>query len=220
MDPTPILDRDSAMKFLLPALALAAAIALAPGDAAAHSFRVALVAPFDGPKASEGAALAAGFLIATRERDGHPDETSDGHLGGLDVHLVRVNAGQSDADVLAAAGALLDGDDGEPVAFLAVAAGPKLTAALEALSARTRAVFIDLSAGPLPDPGPPEAPGDGTPAAAPFAEAFRATHGGAPDAAARTGYRAARLIDRAVRAQAGVEDRAALLAAVAAAGAR
>lgn len=208
------------MKALLPALALAAAIALGPAGAAAHSFRVALVAPFGGAKAAEGAALGAGFLVATRERDGHPAETSDGHLGGLDVHLLRVDGAAGTGAALAAASALLEGRDGDPVAFLAVSAGPELMAALEQASARAGAVFLDLSAGPLPDPGPPEAPGDGSPAAAPFAEAFRAAHGKAPGAAALAGYRAARLIDGAVRAQAGVEDRAALLAAVAAAGTR
>ena len=29
-----------------------------------------------------------GFLLATKERDGHPDETSNGHLGGLDVYII------------------------------------------------------------------------------------------------------------------------------------
>ena len=191
------------MKVLVTVLALTA-VALASDGAAAHSFRVGLVAPFGGPgadgAASEGAAIAAGFLIATRERDDHPNETSDGHLGGLDVYLERIDANRDEAAVLAAASALLDGRDGEPSAFLAVAAGPELTAVLKRLSARHGAVFLDLSAGRLPDPGPPEAPGDGSPAAPPLAEAFRATHGTAPDAAATTGYRSARLIVRAAGA--------------------
>lgn len=29
-----------------------------------------------------------GFLLATKERDGHPEETSNGHLGGLDVYII------------------------------------------------------------------------------------------------------------------------------------
>lgn len=32
--------------------------------------------------------IVAGFLLAADERDGHEDETSDGHLGGVDVQIL------------------------------------------------------------------------------------------------------------------------------------
>ncbi|MCK5666572.1 MAG: hypothetical protein KAI17_23940 [Thiotrichaceae bacterium] len=53
----------------------------------AHSFSVLLTGPFSGIDAQTGLSMQQGFLVATAERDAHPDETADGHLGGLDVHL-------------------------------------------------------------------------------------------------------------------------------------
>ena len=54
-------------------------------EAQAHGFKVGLVAPFTGPEAARGRDIRDGFLLAARERDGHPDQHSDGNLGRMDV---------------------------------------------------------------------------------------------------------------------------------------
>jgi len=51
--------------------------------APAHEFFVLLVA---GPDTNQ-TDIYDGFRLATTERDGHENETSDGHLGGLDVQI-------------------------------------------------------------------------------------------------------------------------------------
>ena len=53
----------------------------------AHRFYVALVIPFSNAVADQGRQYRQGFMLATTERDSHPDEESDGHLGGLDVYV-------------------------------------------------------------------------------------------------------------------------------------
>jgi hypothetical protein len=45
----------------------------------AHSFTVAILL--------QDKQFHNGFMLAASERDGHPDETADGHLGGLDVFV-------------------------------------------------------------------------------------------------------------------------------------
>lgn len=59
---------------------------------AAHGFSIVVYAPFSGTQAAIGEALWNGMRVATRERDGHADETSDGHLGGMDSHLLRLDS--------------------------------------------------------------------------------------------------------------------------------
>ncbi|HSG95807.1 MAG TPA: hypothetical protein VLA28_09815, partial [Afifellaceae bacterium] len=75
------------MRTILTAIAT---VLLTMGAAYAHSFNVALLVGSSGPAAGEDEQVRDGFLLATRERDSHPDEESDGHLGGLDVYLLMV----------------------------------------------------------------------------------------------------------------------------------
>ena len=65
----------------------------------AHSFSVLLASPFSGQNARQGISMKQGFLIASAERDAHPDETADGHLGGLDVHLHSFDTAQSTTSI-------------------------------------------------------------------------------------------------------------------------
>ena len=55
----------------------------------AHSFNVVLMAPFN---EITGQAMLDGFLLATREQDSHEFEESDGHLGGLDSYVFKVDS--------------------------------------------------------------------------------------------------------------------------------
>lgn len=76
---------------LVRVLILISALA-ASGTLRAHSFDIAVVAPYSGSQAQVGASLWQGMRIATREADGHVDETSDGHLGGVDSNLLRIDS--------------------------------------------------------------------------------------------------------------------------------
>ncbi len=57
------------------------------GTVLAHSFTAALLVVGQDREASLAEARR-GFLLAADERDGHANETSDGHLGGVDVQVL------------------------------------------------------------------------------------------------------------------------------------
>jgi hypothetical protein len=63
-------------------------LVVVPGQAAlAHEFVVALRA-VGAERETILTDAVRGFLLATAERDAHADETSNGHLGGLDVYII------------------------------------------------------------------------------------------------------------------------------------
>ena len=74
----------------------ATAAILAANAAAAHEFTAALYMTGEMREARLAEAVN-GFLLAADERDGHSDETSDGHLGGVDVQVLPRAAGCADA---------------------------------------------------------------------------------------------------------------------------
>ena len=57
---------------------------LTAGAALAHSFNLLIVVPDDAPVGKD---MRQAAFLAADERDGHPDNHSDGHLGGLDVYV-------------------------------------------------------------------------------------------------------------------------------------
>ncbi len=142
-------------------------------------------------------------MFAARERDGHPDEESDGHLGGLDVYILRVDTGGGKDAVLAALDRLAAESD---IRFITgIAPAP------------VRQAIRERYAGPLPavafGAAPPQAT---TMDGAPFAPAFAARFGYEPTAAALQAYAGARFIDRVVRRLGdNFDDAAALRAALA-----
>jgi ABC-type branched-subunit amino acid transport system substrate-binding protein len=170
-----------------------AALVLAslPLPALAHSFNVAIVTPLSGASAQTGRDVLDGFRLATRERDGHAGEESDGHLGGLDVYMLPVDATGDTAALL--------GRIDAPDFVLIIAPDP-------------------VPQGLLPgavDMGPGDMPGfTGTGAKSAgvtrFLQQFEADYGRAASRSAAQGYNAARRIDLAVRLQEGTDDRAAL----------
>ncbi len=179
------------MKTLSHAAVLVAALCSAAGPAQAHSFNVALVIALAEPSDAGAREVRDGFLLATRERDGHPGEHSDGHLGGLDVYLYPVDlATESLAGVRAMLGrARID--------ILAIVGSAAAAADIRPLIRESRTLL--MAPGRLRTP-PPEG----------FARAFEVEFGYPPGAAAAHGYNAARRIDAAVRPLAGVADRTAL----------
>jgi hypothetical protein len=156
--------------------------------ASAHSFNVVLVVPADVSTAVR-ADMTSAFLVASEERDGHADEESDGHLGGLDVYVTL--AGQDQRDLIVAA----DPD----IVVLTTNTGALPDGAVALI--------------PLPASSPKAADFLARPAAnglAPFGDRFVTRAGTTPGPEATLAYIAARQIDLAVRALGGVEDRAAL----------
>lgn len=190
------------MKEIMSALTVAVTIGLGAGGAAAHSFNVGVLLPAD--KTAEAQAID-GFMFAARERDGHPDEESDGHLGGLDVYILRVDAAAGTDTVLATLDRLVAESD---IRFITGIAPAEL-----------RQAISERYAGPLPAVAFGVAQQDATTMdGAPFAPAFAARFGAAPTDAALQAYAGARFIDRVVRRLGdNFEDIAAVRAALASA---
>lgn len=164
------------------ALALSAAIA---SPALAHEFNLLLLAPA-AASGTEMDDMRTAFLIASAERDSHANETSEGHLGGLDVQLTLMRIGEAAADEVP-----------DVVVAPFAAAGD---AQVAALAAPGDAVIVDAE---VLARTVPEERDD----LAPFAERFLAETGRTADAAALGVYRAARVVDLAVRSVDSVDDR-------------
>lgn len=166
------------------ALALILSAPLAP-PALAHEFNLLLLAPATASPA-EVDNMRTAFLIASHERDSHPDETSEGHLGGMDVQLTLARMGEAPVAT-----------DPDFVAAPLAGAGD---AQVAALAAPGDAVIVDGATVARIAPGE-------RPDLAPFADRFLAQTGHAPDGAALGAYRAARIVDLAVRPLGAVDDR-------------
>jgi ABC-type branched-subunit amino acid transport system substrate-binding protein len=179
------------------AFGTALVLATITGHVRAHSFNVGFMAPLSGPSARQGQQALDGFLLATRERDGHAFEESDGHLGGLDSYVIRIDSGRG---VDAVRGQLDELREGEGLVFLT---GVSVTESLSAAG-----VMLDDSQSILVDPldsvvyrSSVSAPDSlVTMDAVPFSVAFREAYAYDPDANAIGGYIAARFIDAAVSA--------------------
>ncbi len=175
----------------LKVLSVAATVAFA-APVLAHEFTVAIVVPVSGPDEAIGQATLNGFRTATRERDGHANETSEGHLGGVDVQMEPIDSATGVAALITAARDL--------GAIVVYAPATELADALKA--GLPDAVVL----GPDSVPALPED----------FAQRFTAEYGIAPTTAAAAGYGAAQRIDLAVRAVGAANDSAALRRALSA----
>ena len=164
----------------------------------AHSFNLGVIAPDD---AALRADLRAAFLIASEERDGHANEESEGHLGGLDVYLSFLTPGATSAapvpDVLAAT---LEGTDTDTAEALSAALGAAYLGPPNASATAEGQTFLQQ----------PSSPG-----LAPFAARYAEATGRQPDTGAQAMYITARRVALAVRLLGGVDDRAALAAIMA-----
>ncbi|AWB50743.1 hypothetical protein HYN69_20135 (plasmid) [Gemmobacter aquarius] len=164
------------------------------GIASAHSFTAALLVV--GEDLEVGLAEAVrGFLLAADERDGHANETSDGHLGGVDVHVLPLPR--------EAAGLVEDllGTPSEPPDVVVVL-GPEPAASATARAYQSEGIVLVQDV--LPAGWEGESQMDS------FAARYRLVHGTAPSAMAATAYHAARCLDAAIRPLDGVNLQAAL----------
>ncbi len=177
------------MKLLATVAIFVAGLATCSVGAAAHSFNVGLVVAFT--ESTDTRQVRDGFLLAARERDGHPDEEADGHLGGLDVYIYSVDL---ERESLAGVRALLQR---EQIDILAVIGPDGAAEKIGPLIAGSRTVLL--------------APGRlRSTSMEAFTNAFQAAFGYPPSTPAAEGYNAGRRVDVAVRPLGGVDDRAAL----------
>ncbi len=166
----------------------------------AHSFKLAVVAPFSGPEAERGQRLLEGFLVATTEADSHPEETSDGHLGGLDSHVLRIDIGGGRASALAAVEGLLADSETQIIAGLIP---PGLWPMLGRPLLESGRIYIDMTGRGASVRGLLRLPKVAPERLQRFARTYEDLYGRAPAEFAQRGYAAARLIDRAIRAVGG-----------------
>lgn len=165
------------------------------GIASAHSFTVGLLVVGEDVDASLAEAVR-GFLLAADERDGHANETSDGHLGGVDVQLLPL---PRDAAGLVEG---LFGTPDEPTDVVIII-GPE-PAASDAARAYASASTVLLQV-VLQDRWDSADGTDG------FVSRYRLAYGSAPGVMATTAYHAARRLDVAIRPLDGVVPQEALL---------
>jgi hypothetical protein len=153
--------------------------------ASAHSFNTSMLVPASATNEPQLDELMLAFLLASEERDSHPDETSNGHLGGLDVYITITSSpaqiSAASPDIIATPLAGITMPDIPGTAFLTA---PDMTS--------------DTAITMLATPADPSLP--------PFAQRFKAATGHAPGPEARAIYVSARLIGRAVRKAGGVAD--------------
>lgn len=174
-------------------IAITLMLVLLPMDrAVAHEFSLGVYA-VGGDAKDRIVSAVRGVLLAADERDAHPDETSDGHLGGVDVQIILFlddrsftlpelkNTHRGQIDLLL----LLDTD----------------AAATTSLPGTTDQTII-LYPGKLPDRSLWSDRQDASGFAARYVDVWSME----PDIFAAQGYNAARRIDMAIRPQDGVEE--------------
>jgi len=185
------------------AFGLALVVVFAPRVAGAHEFVVELRGVGTERDAIVSDALR-GFLLATVERDGHANEESNGHLGGLDVYIIprpaRVAAGfpqlkqppGARPDIVAVMGP--SDDVADEVELIGV----------QGVVVRTGVLHRDnrWTMDPAQDPDA-------------FAARYVREFGQPPGEWAARGYNLARRIEAAIRPLGGVNDRVALARAFA-----
>jgi len=172
-------------KTTLAILMVTASVSLAATPALAHSFNVALVLPGQPATSEQARQLRQGFMLATTERDAHPDQESDGHLGGLDVYVKQADTPTGlDADIV-------------------VLLGSK-----ETIGQFTSQ--IDQNQVTILVPGNTPFSNTDNPGVTNFITTYTSAYGSAPTAQAAQGYNAARRIAAAIRAQGSADDKSLL----------
>ncbi len=169
------------------------------GYAAAHSFNVALLISPDALSAAEESQIRRGFNLATQERDGHPNETSNGHLGGLDVYIYTVDLKD---DSVAAIQELLNQENID--IMVAVGSEPWLDN-VRLLITNTETVLLTRT--PLSSTSLESVELEPIKT---FIASYSEAYGERPSVYAVLGYNVARRIDAAVRSLAGVGDKSVL----------
>ena len=161
--------------FLSPTIIVA--LALTFNLALAHGFNVALVIPLSNTATAQGRQILDGFMLATAERDSHPGQESDGHLGGLDVYVtVFDEKGDVTADI--------ERVTAQGEVDIVAAFGSETTLSLVRK-------LLDRKKVALLQPGQSPFSKSDLPAVAAFIAAYERKYGGRPSSHAAQGYNAA-----------------------------
>ena len=178
-------------------LAVTICFAFTSSPALAHSFNVVLVIDSVDSASNQGSELVDGFLLATAERDSHPSQESDGHLGGLDVYLTVIMVTSSPAKAIEE---IVQNANIDIVA--AMVREPVQAMISQGLDSENIAFLV---------PGKTPFSDSRRPGVAAFISAYESKYDTSPSLRAAQGYNAARRIDLAVRSQGGIESKALLL---------
>ena len=172
----------------------------AVGEARAHSFSVVLIIPMSGQSEDLGKQSLDGFMLATKERDAHPDNEADGHLGGLDVYVY--TAGSQDGGLTKLRAILKE----RPIDIIVPAGATKeLELTITALAGSDTIV---LTPGRLPYAITSQSDAVQRPQKLiDFMTAFHNEYGYEPTGLSAQGYNEARRIDAAVRPLDSVDDK-------------
>jgi ABC-type branched-subunit amino acid transport system substrate-binding protein len=181
----------------LTALFIGSVLAMGCGPARAHSFNLGFVTTLTGPHASRGKQALDGFLLATGERDAHPGEESDGHLGGLDVYVFRIDSNLGAEAVRRRLRELLRG---QRLMFVTGVYEPGVMEAVDEAVRGTEALFVDPTDSAMFRASGGDSKKLSTMTQKEFSASFRHKYGYEPGASAARGYIAARLIAATVRA--------------------
>tara|TARA_R110002124_G_scaffold76438_1_gene204819 strand:- start:5740 stop:6366 length:627 start_codon:yes stop_codon:yes gene_type:complete len=188
----------------LAALGLVLLLALPAQKALSHEFVVALRAVGMEQETVLPDALR-GFLLATAEQDGHAGETSNGHLGGLDVYILAQPDG-----LIAGIPDLKTAPGDGPDIIVVIGSNDAVATEIE----KTGSDSVVISPGTLSSAN--NWPVDNTQDPVGFAARYASAFSQPASRWAAEGYNAARRIDAAIRSLGGVSNRAALESAFAA----
>jgi hypothetical protein len=175
------------------------AVLLSGGAAVAHEFTAAILVTGQNPETRLAEAVN-GFLLAADERDAHSNETSDGHLGGVDVQVLPLPT-----EAAGLVSWLVGSPADEAGVVVVLGTEPATLPDVAAISPRT----VTMVPGILPQDWFEDAGNDS------FVARYRSAYGTAPTEAAAQGYNAARRLDSAIRPLDGISPRVALEAALA-----
>ena len=169
-------------------------------QAKAHSFNVALVIPLSGGSEIAGKQVIDGFMMATQERDNHPDNHADGHLGGLDVYVYPADNQEMG---LASLRSILANQSIDII--VSIGSGKEIHDTIATIAS---ADTIVLNPGRLPYPmSRPPGAAKQPQGLVDFKSAFQRKHGYEPTEMSAQGYNEARRIDAAIRPLDSVDDK-------------
>ncbi len=165
-------------------------------EGGAHSFNLGFVAPMSGPQADVGQQALDGFMLATAEQDVHLFEESDGHLGGLDSYVIRIDSSVDDKTTIDRIENLLKNK--QPL-FVVGNFSPGFASHISDLVNNSQAVLVNPVDSAMWQQIVETPERLTTMSAEPFNPKFEAAYGYQPNSNVRKGYIAARLIAATVR---------------------
>ncbi len=162
----------------------------------AHSFRLGFVAPVSGSQSEVGREVLDGFMLATTEEDAHADESSDGHLGGLDSYIIEIDDSTGETATIEMVEDMVRSK--KPL-FVTGVLSANLTSEIADILQKSGAILVNpvesaMWRRVIEDPEKLT-----TMSGEPFNAAFKAAYGYKPNANVFQGYIAARLIASTVR---------------------